>query len=115
MIVCTMTALIDLLPLLYCRCSAAITSHHRDGNRSAQLVLVPVPHTCASAAATSPLEHAYRRYGVRLLHNWASGIAGLDARARAILHASKKELNDGRWQIVQVDWRQALEQMLNDC
>jgi hypothetical protein len=28
MIVCTMTALIDLLPLVYGSCSAAITSHH---------------------------------------------------------------------------------------
>lgn len=85
------TPLTDLLPLLYYSYSA-ITSHHRDGNRSAQLVLVPVLHTCASAAATSPLERACRRYGVRLLHSWASGHRRIGCKGtRHITCKSKKK------------------------
>ncbi|KAL6898402.1 hypothetical protein GGI43DRAFT_409064 [Trichoderma evansii] len=64
-------------------------------NRSASLVLVPVLHTCASAAAPSPLERAYRRYGVHVLHIWASGNRRMDARARAI-HTKEKKLGAGR-------------------
>lgn len=91
---CTSATLIDLFCLLLL---AALPSHHITVTKIDQLylVLVPVLHTCASAAAPRALERAYRRHGVQVLHTWASGIVGWDARARAI-HMYKSRVRNHR-------------------
>lgn len=58
------------------------------------LVLVPVLHTCASAAAPRALERAYRRHGVHVLHTWASGHRRMGCKGTR--HTYKPRVRDRR-------------------